>query len=112
MKYNYKKDNLLKKIKEIIITTTTPSRIILFGSRTQGSISKNSDYDILIIQKDLINERNITRRINREFFIKKIPIPIDLIAIDEQKWESDKDDIGLIYNKINSEGIKSMKNSD
>lgn len=105
VKYNYTNDKTLYAIKEIILKEISPGKIILFGSRARGVSTSSSDYDILIIQKDLKNEREITRKLNYAFFENNIAVPVDLIAVDDKKWELDKNDIGMIYSKIYSEGI-------
>ena len=105
MEYNYTDDKTLYAIKEIIRKEISPGKIILFGSRARGVSTSHSDYDILIIKKDLKNEREITRKLNYAFFENNIAVPVDLIAIDDKKWEVDKNDIGMIYSKIHSEGI-------
>ncbi|MDR1964147.1 MAG: nucleotidyltransferase domain-containing protein [Planctomycetaceae bacterium] len=46
-------------------------QIILFGSYARGDNRTNSDIDILIIKKDLKNEREITNILYKAFFEKK-----------------------------------------
>lgn len=105
MKYDYLHDRVLNQIKDIIVKIEKPVKIVLFGSRARGDVADYSDYDILIIQKEIRNERIVTRRLNRALFQYGIGAPVDLIAIDEKKWEADKEDIGMIYHKIDSEGV-------
>ena len=69
--YN-QQDHTLDKIKDIIIRTVSPDKIILFGSRARGEAKSNSDYDILIIKDGLKNERILTRKINYELINEHI----------------------------------------
>ena len=103
-KYN-QQDQTLNKIREIIIKTVSPNKIILFGSRARGEAKPESDYDILIIKDNLRNERIITRKINYELLNENIDTEIDLIATSTDKWNKNSDDISYIYKDINSEGI-------
>jgi len=94
----------IEQIVNTIVTTVEPDKIILFGSYARGDYKKNSDIDILILKKGLKNERDVTNSLYMEFFNKKISIPIDLIAIDYDKYYQLNNDIGYIYKTINREG--------
>ncbi|MCD4819991.1 MAG: nucleotidyltransferase domain-containing protein [Candidatus Cloacimonetes bacterium] len=105
MKYNPQDDKILDKIKRIIIDTVSPEKIILFGSRARGEITKNSDYDILIIKDNIKNERTLTKKINYELLNEHFMQEIDLIAATTEKWKRNINNIGYIYKQINLEGI-------
>ena len=94
----------IDQIIDTIVSTVTPDKIILFGSYARGDNRENSDIDILILKKGLNNERDITSRLYMDFFDKKIPVPVDLIAIDYDKYNRLNDDIGYIYKTISQEG--------
>jgi len=94
----------IEQIVNTILTTVEPEKIILFGSYARGDYKKNSDIDILILKKGLKNERDVTNNLYMEFFNRKISIPIDLIAIDYDKYYQLNNDIGYIYKTINREG--------
>jgi predicted nucleotidyltransferase len=94
----------LDQIVNMIISTAEPDKIILFGSYARGDYGKNSDIDILILKKGLVNERDITNSLYTDFFNKKISIPVDIIAVDYDKYEKLNNDIGYIYKTIKQEG--------
>lgn len=100
-----KEEQILEKIKEIIILTVSPDRIVLFGSRTKGQNNLESDYDILVMKKNISNDRIISRKINHALFKEKINVPVDIIALDTEKWEEKKKIKGLIFEEINESGI-------
>jgi hypothetical protein len=52
----------------------------------------------------LKKERDITSNLYMEFFNKKITMPIDLIAMDYDKYHKLNNDIGYIYKTIKQEG--------
>ena len=105
MKYNFNNDKVLQRIKEIIIKSAAPDKIILFGSRARGEISENSDYDILVIKDGIQNERSVTKKINYELLNEHIEYDIDVIATTPEKWNKNLNNIGYIYSQINTEGI-------
>jgi predicted nucleotidyltransferase len=94
----------LDQIVNIIVSTVSPDKIILFGSYARGDYRKNSDIDILILKRGLEKERDITGNLYMEFFNKKITIPVDLIAMDYDKYNKLNNDIGYIYKTIKQEG--------
>ena len=96
--------SVMKQIVAFITSRIAPERIILFGSYARGDNKKNSDIDILIIIKNLENERKITRTLYKELLKENISIPIDFLAIDYDKYNRLKDDIGYIYKTIEQEG--------
>ena len=102
--YN-QKDQTLNKIKDIIVRTVSPDKVILFGSRARGESKSDSDYDILVIKDKLRNERVLTRKINYELLNENIDTEIDIIATSTEKWNKNSDDISYIYKNIISEGI-------
>ena len=104
--YNYKNDENLYKIYNLIKKEVNPSRIILFGSRARGENHENSDYDLLLLTKDEKNEREITRKVNFSLFNNNITVPVDLIASNEKNYQINKEKNGLIYKSIESEGIE------
>ena len=99
-----KKIPFLDQIVNMIISAIAPDKIILFGSYARGDYRKNSDIDILILKKGLKNEREVINELYMDFFNKKIPMPIDLIAVDYDKYDNLNSDIGYIYKTIKQEG--------
>jgi predicted nucleotidyltransferase len=94
----------LDEIVNTIITTAKPDKIILFGSYARGDYGKDSDIDIMILKKGLKNERDITNSLYIDFFDKKISIPVDILAVDYDKYDKLNTDIGYIYKTIKQEG--------
>ena len=96
----------LKQVTEIIKQKADPVRIVLFGSRARGDYTASSDYDILIIIKNVKNEREITREIYKELYTQGVDLDIELTAVDENRWNNVKERFDLIYRNIDSEGIE------
>ena len=74
------------KITNTILKFLPGSRIILFGSRASGGYSNESDYDVLAITPEDINNielRKIKSQIRKE--LAKMLIPIDIIITSEKE---------------------------
>jgi len=94
----------IDKIVQLIVSLVSPDQIVLFGSYANGKNTKKSDIDLLIIKKNLRNDREINNLLYRAFFDNKISIPIDLISIDYDKYNELNDKIGYIYKTIKEQG--------
>jgi predicted nucleotidyltransferase len=94
----------IDQIVKAIVSATNPDKIILFGSYARGDYGSDSDLDILILKKGLKNEREVTSSLYMDFFDKKIPVAVDLIAMDYDKYYRLNNDVGYIYKAIEREG--------
>ncbi|GBU22800.1 nucleotidyltransferases [Fibrobacteres bacterium R8-0-B4] len=94
----------IDQIVNAIVSITNPDKIILFGSRARGDYGSDSDLDILILKKGLKNEREVTDSLYMDFFDKKIPVAVDLIAMDYDRYYRLNNDVGYIYKAIEREG--------
>jgi uncharacterized protein len=88
----------------IIVSLASPDQIILFGSYARGDNTRKSDIDLLILKKGLKNSLDIIDSIYRSFFDHKIGIPVDLLAIDYDRYLEINNEIGYIYKTIKNEG--------
>jgi predicted nucleotidyltransferase len=61
---------VLEQIVTFITSKINPERITLFGSYARGDSQKNCDIDILILVKNLENERKITGALYRTLLMK------------------------------------------
>lgn len=100
-----KKIPFIDEIINNIVSLCQPEQIILFGSFARGDNKDTSDIDLLILKKDLKNNRELTNLLYKAFFENNISIPIDLIAVDYDKYHNLKKDIGYIYQTIEKEGV-------
>jgi predicted nucleotidyltransferase len=94
----------IDRIIPIIVSLASPNQIILFGSYARGDNTEKSDIDLLIIKKDLKNGLNIIDSIYMAFYENKIMVPVDLLAIDYNKYIKINNEIGYIYKTIKEQG--------
>ena len=101
------RDEAIKKIKEVILSTAEKygieiDKIILFGSRARGDYEESSDWDILVVTKEKLNRE---RKIDFWYKIyKEVEIPIDIIIVSKEIFEKYKESKGFIYSYAISEG--------
>ena len=94
----------LDTIISIIVSIASPDQIILFGSYARGDNREKSDIDLLILKKGLKKQREITGAIHLAFLDNHIGIPVDLLALDYDRYFEINNDIGYIYKTIKEQG--------
>ncbi len=94
---------ILNRIVSRIIEAADPSRIILFGSGARGSMTEDSDFDILVVVNREIHRRKTAQLIYKN--ISDIGFASDIIVITEKDVELYKDAEDSIINPALKEGI-------
>jgi predicted nucleotidyltransferase len=94
----------LDTIISIIVSIASPDQIILFGSYARGDNTPKSDIDLLILKKGLKDIHDLVGSIYRAFLDNKIGIPVDVLAIDYDRYLEINNDIGYVYRTIKKEG--------
>jgi predicted nucleotidyltransferase len=84
----------LNNVIKIIVSHYKPQKIILFGSFADGSQTKESDVDLLIIKDD--NLPKIKRNRIVRSLLKDLIIPVDIIVKTNEEYELYKEIIGTV----------------
>ena len=100
------KDNILQKIKVIILQREPTAKIYLYGSRARGTAKSDSDWDLLILlKKEKITneeEQNITYPLyDLEFESGEVISPM---VYSENEWYS-KYKSTPFYSNVMREGL-------
>lgn len=95
-------DSSLEKAISIIIDVASPDKIILFGSRAGENYDENSDYDLLVLKRNVQQARRLAQMIYMSF--EDIGAPIDVLVADYDKYEKHKDDPYMIYSEAAKNG--------
>ena len=82
-------EKLIDSMKEIIVQTTNPRRIVLFGSYAAGTATKDSDADFLVIEDDPFGPGRSRRKEAAKIWAALLPFEIakDILvySLDEVK---------------------------
>jgi uncharacterized protein len=95
-------EDLLNKVVDRILGVAKPKRIILFGSAAMGSMTPDSDLDLLVIEPGLINQREESIRLREA--LGDLDIPIDVFAMEPERFEETKEVIGGLAYPANKYG--------
>lgn len=95
-------DKILNEIKQRIVETANPLKIILFGSAARGEVGPNSDLDILVVIPSGIHRRVTARAIYRNLI--GVGFAVDLVVVNEEDIERYKDNIGMVIKPALDQG--------
>jgi len=95
-------EKLIGEIVRRILSVAQPDRIILFGSAATGDMTRDSDIDLLIVEKAPGNTREESRRLRKA--LRGIGYPLDVIVISADWFEDSKNLVGGIAYPANKYG--------
>ena len=95
-------EKLIETIVERVLTVAKPERIILFGSAATGRVTRDSDIDLLVVERSPSDTRAESVRIADT--LRGLGFPFDVIVIASERFEETKDLIGAIAYPANKYG--------
>ncbi len=95
-------DEQLEEIVKRIVEEADPDQIILFGSRAKGENTKESDFDVFVLRRDIASRKQLERRIYLKLF--GTGAPVDIIVETPERFDRLKDNPFLIYSEIAKSG--------
>lgn len=78
-------------------------KLILYGSRVQGTATPDSDFDLLVVEADPVVPREESRQLRR--LLADLQVPVDVWVMGEQEFEETKDVIGGLAYPAHKYGI-------
>ena len=88
-------DPLVRAVVEQVVAEADPLRVVLFGSRAEGSARPDSDIDLLVVMPDGTDRRAAMTRIGAR--LRRPGVGIDLLVTTPAVLAARGDDPGLIY---------------
>jgi uncharacterized protein len=95
-------EGLLNEIVQRVLSATRPDRIILFGSAALGQMNKDSDIDLLVVERAPANTRE--RSVEIRGAVGDVGYPVDIIVMRTDRFEATKHIIGGIAYPANKYG--------
>ena len=96
-------DTLVKKIVRRIVQSIKPERIILFGSRADGTGGEESDVDLVVIYQGPLSKRQVLLQI-RELFTHP-DFSLDVVVLTPDEFESQKGIANTLAREASDKGI-------
>lgn len=93
----------LKNVVDRIVAVSHPEKIILFGSVARNDMTSNSDIDLLVIKKQILNKIQELIQIKRELLSNEYSV--DLILLSEEEFERKIVEGWILYQNVKAEGV-------
>jgi predicted nucleotidyltransferase len=93
---------LIEEIVRRVLSVAKPDRIVLFGSAAAGKMTRDSDIDLLVVEREPIARREEYVRIRQA--LVGLGYPFDIILISTEWFEASKNVIGGIAYPANKHG--------
>jgi uncharacterized protein len=87
-------ETTLQEIVRRVLTVASPDKIILFGSAATGTMTPDSDIDLLIVQSGSVDQRKESLKIHGT--LSGLGFAFDVIVISRDWFEASKHVIGGI----------------
>ena len=85
-----------------IAADAKPVKVILFGSRARGDAKKNSDVDLLVIERDPVSQRKESARLRK--LLRGFKVPMDIVVFGQSFAERYWDIPGSVLYRAFREG--------
>jgi predicted nucleotidyltransferase len=95
-------ESLVQEVVRRILAAAAPDKIILFGSAATGGMTRDSDIDLLIVERDPGDRRKKSVRFRE--MLCGLGYPFDVIVISTEWFEESKGVIGGIAYPANKYG--------
>jgi len=95
-------EGLVEEIVRRVLSVDGPERIILFGSAATGKMTRDSDIDLLILQRSPSNAREEGLKIRTA--LRGMGYPFDVVVMATERFEESKGVIGGIAYPANRYG--------
>lgn len=94
--------DILEQLVERLVRLASPVKIILFGSTARGEAHPRSDLDLLIVEKDVVEQYDEALRLDRA--LRDLMLPLDLIVVSEAQFKRYVQVPGTVYYRSQKEG--------
>ncbi len=97
--YNMEK---IEQAAAVLKQVAQPEKIILFGSYARAEAQRDSDLDILVVERQVKDRVAEMARLNRALGFLRLPI--DLLLVSQEKFDYWSDTPGNVYYRAKREG--------
>ncbi len=96
-------ERLIADIVGRVRSVVSPRRILIFGSAAVGSLTPDSDIDLLVLEDDLVDARADRLRIRQA--LRGLGWAFDIIVMTTERFDETKGVVGTIAYPANRQGL-------
>lgn len=85
-----------------IVEAAHPARIIMFGSQARGETHRDSDLDLVVIEREVPNR--VGEMIRLERALRGLVLPTDILVISEKDFSEWSETPGSVYYDAKRDG--------
>jgi predicted nucleotidyltransferase len=93
----------LQEVTRRIVRVAKPSRLLLFGSAASGKMTKDSDFDILVVVQGPVHRRQMAQEIYRS--LHGVGVAVDVVVATEEDLQNYGHRGGTILKPALREGL-------
>ena len=97
-------DPVLEEATQRLVTEFSPSKVYLFGSRSRGNASPDSDYDFLVVVSSS-NDRPLRRAQKAYRALRDLGISKDVIVTTAERFDRMKPLAASLEHEVATEGL-------
>lgn len=85
-----------------IVEAARPVQVILFGSHARGGATRDSDVDLVVVERGTPDRHAEMVRLHRA--LRGLILPVDILVIGEKDFDAWADTPGSVYRAARREG--------
>jgi predicted nucleotidyltransferase len=93
---------VLADIVQRVVQVAKPQQIVLFGSAARGTMTPDSDVDLLVVKRGRYNRGRLVETIYRN--LRGAPAPVDVVVVTPEELQRYRDEPCLIVAPALKEG--------
>lgn len=86
------REDAIAEIVRRIVAAAGPDRVILFGSAALGEMTPDSDIDLLVLEREVVDPRGEALRLRAA--LSDLPSPFDVMVMTTARFEETRGVIG------------------
>lgn len=94
----------IQRVVDLVVTTVSPLRIVLFGSAARGDMRDGSDLDLMVVMPEDADTLRTSQRLYVEMARQRLAVGVDLVVTTPARFEERKESLGSVFREVARDG--------